>query len=189
MGRKRERPLSSSRLSPRKLHIMVRRGACAWFGQLPKSDGCTERNNGVARPLARTCPHCESSTRGHIPARAYIYRRHYRHVHAALLSLAWPFRFRSLARTRAPHGFCVSRARTDCPAKRICRFCGFICINAHIRTRKRMARHRARSRARRTKIIRIIERIVRARSVCRAENDATVRYGKRKSLIEDTITS
>lgn len=77
------------------------------FGQLPKSDGCTERNNGVARPLARTCPHCESSTRGRIPARAYI---------SATLPACVRLRsclsrgFRSLANSCA-HDFCVARAR------------------------------------------------------------------------------
>lgn len=82
--RKRERPLSFSRLSARKLYIMVPRRACESLGSCPKSDGCTERNNGVGpvalvHALALIAP-LPRWTFAVVP---FAYRRRYLHVHAA----------------------------------------------------------------------------------------------------------
>lgn len=120
--RKRERPLSSSRLSPRKLHIMVR-GACESLGSCRKV---------TVAPSAITvwpgiCTHLPSlhRYRAIFAVVPFAYRRHYLHVHVASpIAVSLPL-IRELVRS-------TFVSRTDCSVNCICRFVSSF-INAYER--------------------------------------------------------
>lgn len=96
------------------------------FGQLPKSDGCTERNNGVARHL-HALALIASVPLIIFAIVPFAYRRHYLlHVHvASRIAVSLPL-IRELVRS-------AFVSRTDYPVKCICRFVGlFLFISARM---------------------------------------------------------
>lgn len=131
------------------------------FGQLPKSDGYTECNNGVVPGRSHALALIASSTRGRIYPFLRIYRRHYLHVRVSCSR----FVSSSFARTRARTTF-VSRARIARPNASAV-FAGSFVINAYGCGNAWLPVARARK-----KLLELSKGLS-APSVCRAENDAT----------------
>lgn len=135
------------------------------FGQLPKSDSCTKRNNGVARHLHALA--LIASVPRNIRGRTVCVLPATLPACACFVSYSC---FASAHSWTRAFDFCVAHGLFGEMHLPLCEF-----IYQCVWTRKRPSP----SRARKMEIIRIIEKIVGRVSVARERCDA--RYGKRKS--------